>query len=161
VIDLLIFIGSLVLVLVLMGWLKRRSKRLGILLPGLILGFLFVGWAVGDPSARTIGFAVWWLLLQSAFFFALPGLELDRKSISEAVRRQKWRNLMRLLVYFALGLTLVGIATALLTSESVVLWIIASLLLVMSIFWIVPYGWRLSFYGRISRAERAEQRPSI
>lgn len=136
-----------------MEWLRRRSKRLWILLLGVGGGLLWVGWAVGEPSTRTIAVAVWWLVLYLVFFFALPGLDQDRKPISEPARRQKWLSLLRLLLYFAVGAALVGIATALLTSDSVVLWIVATLLLVLSILWIVPYRWRVSFYGRLSRIE--------
>jgi len=71
--------------------------------------------------------------------------------IDLGARRTKWRHLT---IYFAVGFSLFGPAVALLSTEIVVLWVVAGALLLVNLLWAV-YGLRFLAYGRISGIEHA------
>lgn len=71
--------------------------------------------------------------------------------MNEAARRTKWQ---RLLIYFGLGLSVFGLAVVLLSTESVVFWVVASVLLFVSWLWNL-FALRLLAYGRIHGIEPA------
>jgi hypothetical protein len=112
--------------------------------------YLWGGRAIEDPSAHNVTLAVWWLAIFSLLL--IPGMRRSMGTMSPAARRTQWQ---RLLLYFAVGVSLFGLAAVLLSTESVVLWVIASALLLVSLLWSV-YGLRLLAYGRISSIEPAD-----
>jgi hypothetical protein len=112
-------------------------------------GILWGGQAIEDPSARSITIAVWWV---ASFSLQLvPGMRWTMGPIDIGARRTKWQ---RLTIYFAVGFFLFGIAVALLSTEIVVLWVVAGALLLVNSLWAV-YGLRFLVYGRISGIESA------
>jgi hypothetical protein len=70
-----------------------------------------------------------------------------------SARRTKWQ---RFLLYFAVSLSVFALAVVLLSTESIVLWVVASALPLASLLWNI-YGLRLLTYGRIFGVEHAEQ----
>lgn len=94
---------------------------------------------------------MWWVATFS--FLMLPEIWRNMGPMDAARRRTKWH---RLLVYFGVGLSIFGLAVVFLSTESVLLWVAASALLLVSVLWNV-YALRLLAYGRISRIEQAEQ----
>lgn len=73
--------------------------------------------------------------------------------MSEVARRTKRQ---RLLLYFGVGFSISGLALLLLSTETVVLWVLASALLLASLLWNV-FALRLLAYGRIRGIEGAER----
>jgi hypothetical protein len=114
-------------------------------------GVLLGSRAIEDPSASSIGIAVWW---QASFsLLLLPGMRRSLGPMDASARRTKWQ---RFLLYFAVGLSLFALAVVLLSTESIVLWVVASALLLASLLGNI-YGLRLLAYGRIFRVGHAEQ----
>src|SRR5438132_9703190 len=133
---------------------RSNPGRLQLTLVVLLLvlgGILWGGQAIGDPSARSIAIAVWWVA--SFSLPLLPGMRWTMGPIYIGARRAKWR---RLTIYFAVGFSLFGPAVALLSTEIVVLWIVAGVLLLVNLLWAVC-GLRFLAYGRFSGVSPADQ----
>jgi len=110
-------------------------------------GYLMGGRALADPSPVTIAIAVYCLAAFSLLLLMGIRRIIPMRTWNAAERKTRWR---RLLIFFGVGFSLFGLALVLLSSEAVVLWVVASALLLASLLWTL-FGSLLVLYGRILR----------